>query len=87
MNCDMANISKSIAASEQLVEMLEELNQKGYLNRLPADLLQTATLRMENYQASMNELGMMHNPPISKSGVKHRLDKIKELYYKYISEE
>ncbi len=86
MNCDMANIQKSIAAAEGIVAMISEMDQKGYLKRLPPDLYETATLRMENYQASMNELGMLHSPQISKSGVKHRLDKIKELYFKFNSE-
>lgn len=87
MNCDMANISKSIAAAEQLVEMIAEMEEKGYLSRLPADLKETAKLRYENTQASMSELGALHNPQISKSGVKHRLDKIKDQYFKFISEQ
>ena len=50
------------------------------VNRLPADLRETAGLRLENTQASMADLGLLHNPPISKSGVKHRLDKIVDFY-------
>ena len=87
MNCDMANISKSIAAAEQIVELIDEMNQKGYIFRLPKDLQETAKLRFENNQASMAELGSLHDPQISKSGVKHRLDKIKEMYYKFKAEE
>ncbi len=86
MNCDMANISKSIAAAEQFVEMITEMDEKGYIKRLPTDLQQTAKLRIENTQASMSELGALHEPQISKSGVKHRLDKIKEFYVKLNSE-
>ena len=86
LNCDMANIQKSIAAAEGVVSMISEMDENGYLKRLPTDLQETARLRMENSQASMNELGMLHNPQISKSGVKHRLDKIKELYVKFNSE-
>ncbi len=87
MNCDMANISKSIAAAEQLIELISEMIENGYINRLPADLQETAKLRFENTQSSMSELGSLHNPQISKSGVKHRLDKIKEMYYKFKVEE
>lgn len=87
MNCDMANISKSIAAAEQIIELITEMDNKGYIPRLPKDLQETATLRIVNTQASMAELGSMHTPQISKSGVKHRLDKIKDHYYKFKSEE
>ncbi len=87
MNCDMANISKSIAAAEQIVELIEEMNENGCIFRLQKDLQETAKLRFDNTQASMAELGAMHDPQISKSGVKHRLDKIKEMYFKFKTEE
>lgn len=87
INCDMANISKSIAAAESLIEMIGEMQEKGYIARLNSDLQETALLRLENTQASIAEIGLLHNPPISKSGVKHRLDKIKDMYNKFISEE
>lgn len=86
INCDMANINKAIAAAEELVEMISEMDEKGYLLRLTPDLRETALLRLDNTQASIAELGAMHDPQISKSGVKHRLDKIKEYYYKFKSE-
>ncbi|MCI8611522.1 MAG: DNA-binding protein WhiA [Clostridiales bacterium] len=80
MNCDMANISKSLAAAQQYTNVIEEIFRKGLENRLPQELLETARLRCENPQASMAELGKLHNSPISKSGVKHRLDKILQFY-------
>lgn len=86
MNCDIANINKSIAAAEQLVSMISEMEKSGYLKSLPAELYATAKLRLENTQASMAELGAMHEPQISKSGVNHRLEKIKGYYTKYKSE-
>ena len=86
MNCDIANINKSIAAAEQIVEMISEMEKSGYLQSLPKELYTTAKLRLDNTQASMAELGAMHEPAISKSGVNHRLEKIKSLYVKYKSE-
>lgn len=80
MNCDMANISKSLAAAQQYTNAISEILRKGYEIRLPEELRQTARLRCENPQASMAELGQLHNPPITKSGVKHRLDKILRFY-------
>ncbi|GFI56036.1 putative sporulation transcription regulator WhiA [Clostridiales bacterium] len=80
MNCDMANISKSLAAAQQYTNAISEILRRGYEIRLPEELRQTARLRCENPQASMAELGQLHIPPITKSGVKHRLDKILRFY-------
>lgn len=80
MNCDMANIKKTLKAAGKHIEMIEEMMEEGTIIRLPNDLRETARLRVENTQASMTDLGLLHNPPISKSGVKHRLDKIVDFY-------
>ncbi|MBR6676314.1 MAG: DNA-binding protein WhiA [Clostridia bacterium] len=80
MNCDMANIKKTLKAAGRHVELIGEMMEKGTIIRLPNDLRETARLRYENTQASMTDLGLLHNPPISKSGVKHRLDKIVDFY-------
>ncbi|MBE6713953.1 MAG: DNA-binding protein WhiA [Ruminococcaceae bacterium] len=80
INCDMANIQKSISAAEHYSEIISELQENGTIMRLPTDLRETARLRIENNQASLADLGRLHNPPISKSGVKHRLDKILDFY-------
>lgn len=75
-NCDMANIKKSLSAAKKYTDVIEKMTADGTVARLPAELFETAMLRMENTQASMSELALMHSVPISKSGVKHRLDKI-----------
>ncbi len=80
MNCDMANIKKTLTAAGKHIEIIGEMIESGAIIRLPADLRETAMLRYENTQASMADLGLLHNPPISKSGVKHRLDKIVDFY-------
>lgn len=85
MNCDMANIKKSLSAAGKHIEMIAYLNDSGAIIRLPSDLRETARLRYENTQASLADLGHLHNPPISKSGVKHRLDKIADFYEEIIS--
>ncbi len=85
MNCDMANIKKTLSAAGKHIEMIGELKEKDLFIRLPHDLRITAELRYENTQASMSDLGLLHNPPISKSGVKHRLDKIEEIYNEIIN--
>ncbi len=86
MNCDMANINKTITAAEHIIDIIAWMHETGTILRLPAELRETAILRFENTQASMSELGAIHNPSISKSGVKHRLDKIESAYHKFKEE-
>ena len=78
LNCDMANIKKVLSSAQPYIDAVERLRKSGAIAGLPADLKETAKLRIEYPQASMSELALRHDPPISKSGVKHRLDKIKE---------
>ena len=46
---------------------------------LSEDIKTTAKLRIANPDMSLTELAAIHNPPISKSGLNHRLTKITEL--------
>ena len=80
MNCDMANIKKTLSAAVKHIDIISEMKENGTFIRLPADLRETAEVRFNHDQASMAELGRYHNPPISKSGVKHRLDKLVDFY-------
>lgn len=44
--------------------------------RLSEPLRQMAEIRMENPDLSLNELAKMFDPPISRSGVNHRLSRL-----------
>ena len=79
LNCDMANIRKTLTSAQPFIDAVNELTASGGIIRLPAELKETAKLRVNYPQASMSELALLHDPPISKSGVKHRLDKIMEI--------
>ena len=50
----------------------------GKANKLAPELREAARAHMENPGASLAELGAMMDPPIGKSGMRHRLDKIAE---------
>lgn len=75
-NCVTRNIKRCVTASAKYCEAIERLEQSGALLALPAELRETATLRMENPEAPLTELALMHNPPITKSGLNNRLQKI-----------
>ena len=70
------NISKSVAATQRQISAIHKLIEKGKLEQLSSELMQTALLRIENDDVSLSELALMHEPPISKSGLNHRLEKI-----------
>ncbi len=75
-NCDMANIDKSIAASARQMEAIWRIAEEGRTEDLPRSLRQTFDLRAAYPDLNLVELGALHDPPLSKSGVSHRLAKI-----------
>ena len=76
VNCDTANIEKQLASAKKYIEAVQYLIDNGSIDRLSPELKNTALLRMENEQLNLADLGQLVNPPVSKSGMKHRLEKI-----------
>lgn len=76
LNCEMANISKTVSAANRQVTDIHYLAGKIGLEALPENLRATAELRLEYPDVSLAELGNMLVPPVGKSGVNHRLRKL-----------
>jgi len=79
-NCDAANIDKAIVASNKYNTVINYLIETEKIKRLPEHLQEMALKRVELKELSFAELGKQFSPPISKSGVHHRLEKILEFY-------
>lgn len=79
MNCENANINKTVDASIEQATCIQKLIDKGVFDTLPDNLQQIGRLRLEYRQHSLKELGEMLNPPIGKSGVNHRLRKLMDI--------
>lgn len=79
VNCETANLGKTIDASLKQIENIRYIEKTIGLNKLPDNLREIAELRLEFDDASLKELGMMINPPVGKSGVNHRFRKIEQL--------
>ena len=75
-NCEMANMGKTAAAFEAQMRAIEKIVSAGKLDELPDELKITLDLRAAFPSATLKELAEMHTPPITKSGVNHRLQKI-----------
>ena len=79
VNCESANLNKTINASIEQIEAIKKLKQKKKFNKMNESLQEVAKLRLENPNASLVELGQMLKEPIGKSGVNYRLKKIMEI--------
>ena len=79
VNCETANIAKTVNAASKQVEDIEFLKNFYGLTNLPESLREMAEIRLEHPDAPLKELGEYFDPPIGKSGVNHRLRKLCEL--------
>lgn len=80
VNCDSANLKKTVDASDRQAEAIEYIRDHVGLENLPAPLREIAQLRLNYREASLIELGEMLDPPVGKSGVNHRLRRLLTLY-------
>lgn len=76
VNCETANIKKTVNAAVKQIEDIELIRDKAGLEKLPDVLKETARLRLEYPEATLKELGGYFDPPVGKSGVNHRLKKL-----------
>ena len=79
VNCETANIHKTVSAAVKQIEDIEYLQAHMGLDKLPENLAQAARLRLEQPEATLKELGMMLTPAVGKSGMNHRLRKLSEM--------
>ena len=79
VNCETANIAKTVNAATKQVEDIMLIRKIYGLNRLPDNLRQVAEVRLAYPEASLVELSQLMDPPVGKSGVNHRLRKLSEL--------
>lgn len=77
-NCETANIDKTVAANERVLQAVHLLRTTGLLGTLPEPLQQAALARAEHPDLTLAELAAGMRPPVSKSGLSHRLKKLEE---------
>ena len=77
VNCETANLNKTIGASVRQVENIKYIQGTVGLDVLPEKLREIAELRVAHKDVTLKELGeMVSSGPISKSGINHRLRKV-----------
>ena len=77
VNCENANQDKTLDAAERQIAAIRLLEETGHLQKLSHALREAAELRIENPDASLQELSEMR-PGITRSAMNHRLRKLVE---------
>ena len=78
-NCSMANVDKTVRAGSETIMAIRKIEKIAGLESLPKQLYDTAVARLANPELSMNELIAEIPDHPSKSGLQHRLDKLKKI--------
>lgn len=78
-NFESANMSRSIEAGLKQVTLIEEVLSKIKLSDMTKDLGELCSLRLENPDISLDELGKMMNPELSRSAVSRRFKKLEKI--------
>ena len=77
VNCDTANVSKTVDAAFFQIEAIKKIAAASGLDSLPDKLRETADMRFNNPEMSLTELADMMS--VTKSCLNHRLRKLVEL--------
>jgi len=78
-NSETANLDKTVKAAIKHITAIEKISRLKGLDCLPHELFETASLRLMYRDLSLEELAKRLNPPITKSGINHRLNKIMKI--------
>src|SRR5690625_1668851 len=80
VNCETANMNKTISASVKQVENIKYIKEQIGLEALPERLKELAETRLENPEVSLKEIGeLVPGTRLSKSGVNHRFKQIEKM--------
>lgn len=75
-NCTTGNLSKTVDASIKQMDAIDTIRETIGIESLDENLKQAIYLRLANPEESFDNLAKLSNPPISKSGLYHRFQKI-----------
>lgn len=79
MNCDIANARKTRDVAAKQIRDIEYIQERMGFDELPKGLREIAKLRLENPDSPLSELAEKLEPPLGKSGVNHRLQKLSQI--------
>lgn len=84
VNCETANLEKTVEASLRQTETITRLIEKVGLQAIPAPIRDVAVLRLSHPDCSLKELGGLMEPPLTKSGVAYRMKRLEAMAEKIL---
>ena len=80
-NCEIANMTKSVNSALKQLEAIKKIKNNGRFSMLSEKLKYTASLREKYPTATLEEISAKTEGKnkVSKSGLKHRLDKLMQI--------
>lgn len=79
VNCDTANAKRLADAGVRRGDLIKALLQSSAAGRIPEELKAAADVLIDNPGLSLQDLGEMMDPPIGKSGMYHRMQKLERI--------
>lgn len=79
VNCDAANLDKTVTAACEQVEAFTRLTESGAIGDLPVKLQEVAVARLLQPELTLSELAATFDPPLTKSCLNHRIRKLMEI--------
>jgi len=79
VNCEAANLDKAVDAAQEQLEAIRRLYELDRVESLPDKLKETIILRETYPELTLSQLAQEFDPPVTKSGLNHRLRKLIEL--------
>lgn len=76
VNCDQANLKRMLDASYRQIKAIRLLEAHGLLEDAPPELQEAAELRLRYPEYSLREMAEAADPPVGRSGMNHRLQKL-----------
>lgn len=86
VNCETANLARMVDASVRQVELIEQLINQVGVQGLPRPYRELAMLRIDHPDSTLRELGLMLEPPLTKSGVAYRMRKLEEYAEEFLQD-
>ena len=79
MNCEVANVQKTVDAAFRQMTVIEALEKRDLLDRLPLPLREVAFLRLRYPEESLKDLAVRCSGDLTKSGLNHRFKKLEKV--------
>lgn len=79
-NCFDANLNKTINASREQVKAIDYIIKNYGIDYLEESLQEVALLRLGNEEITLSEMVELYSQPITRAGLKYKLDKIIKIY-------